>query len=45
MARIEIKQPKISDLLKVYYVSDERSLMYFHVADLAAFRKSLVGSN
>ena len=45
---LTIKQLKMSDFFKVYCIWDECSLfclLYFHVADLAAFRRSLVGSN
>ena len=40
-----IKQLKMSDFFKIYCVWDEWSLLYFHVADLAVFRRSFVGSN
>ena len=39
-----IKQRKMSDF-KIYCVWDEWSLLYFHVADLAVFRRSFVGWN
>ena len=47
MARIDNKNnlTEMSDFLKIYCVWDECSLLFFHVADLAIFRRSLIGSN
>ena len=47
MARIDNRNnmTEMSDFLKIYCVQDDCFLLFFYVADLAVFKRSLVGSN